>query len=235
MKTYSYIRSFAFIALLSFASSTYAVIIVQTVTYDASDYSGSVVTNGFSNNAINPLVVTDDFTPFDPALGTLNSVTLGLSLAFQIDWTDPNPSTSPSIGGGVNIVWNRNGPGEANIYGTGGGNGTGPSASGSLAMSMNTVGTTPGNFNFDLSNFSSPYTLSIVGVSMTVGGSNGATVDYQLTSGSLSVTYDYTAAVPEPATYAALAGLSALGLALLRKRARRPSPSLRCSNNGSKR
>jgi len=55
---------------------------------------------------------------------------------------------------------------------------------------------------------------------MTVGGSNGATVAYQLASGSLSMTYDY-AAVPEPAGYAACAGFVALGLAFLRRRGHR--------------
>jgi len=53
-----------------------------------------------------------------------------------------------------------------------------------------------------------------------VGGSNGATIDYELASGSLSVTYDFTA-VPEPASYAACAVIGALGFALVRPRGRR--------------
>jgi hypothetical protein len=225
----------AAIALSGFTSLADATPIVQSVTYDASDYSGSVVTDGFSGNPIADLAVTDTFAPFDPALGTLDAVTVALSLTFQIDWTDPNPTTSPSIGGGVDIVWDRNDPGQETndpgqetIWGTGGGNGTGPSSSGSLTMSMQTTATTPGNptfglsdyFTFDLSDFTSPYTLSIVSDSMTVGGSNGATIDYELASGSLSVTYDFTA-VPEPASHAACAVIGALGLALVSPRSRR--------------
>jgi hypothetical protein len=210
----------AAIALSGFTSLADATPIVQSVTYDASDYSGSVVTDGFSGNPIADLAVTDTFAPFDPALGTLDAVTVALSLTFQIDWTDPNPTTSPSIGGGVDIVWEGNGPGQETIWGTGGGNGTGPSSSGSLTMSMQTTATTPGNFTFDLSDFTSPYTLSIVSDNMTVGGSNGATIDYELASGSLSVTYDVTA-VPEPANYAACAVIGAFGFALVRPRGRR--------------
>jgi hypothetical protein len=210
----------ALVALLAFTSRADAAsLIVQTVTYDSTDYSGSVVTDGFSGNSIADLVLSDSFAPFDPALGTLNAVTVVLSLTFQIDWTDPNPTTSPSISGGVDIVWDVDGPGEEKIWGTGGGNGTGPSSSGSLTMSMQTTATTPGDFDFDLTEFNSPYTLSILSDSMSVGGSNGASVDYELTSGSMSVTYDY-AAIPEPGTSAAFAGLAVLGFALRRRRAR---------------
>jgi len=147
-------------------------------------------------------------------------VTVALSLTFQIDWTDPNPTSSPSISGGVDVVWDVNSPGEQTLFGTGGGNGTGPSSSGSLTMSMQRTVTTPGNLTFDLANFTSPYTLSIVSNDMTVGGSNGATIDYELASGSLSVTYDFTA-VPEPASYAACVVIGAVGLALVRPRGRR--------------
>lgn len=212
----------AAIALSGFTSRAEATLIVQSVTYGPTDYSGSVVTNGFSSNPIANLDVTDTFTPFNPALGTLNTVTMDLSLTFRIEWTDPNPNptTSPSISGGVDVVWDRSGLGERILFGTGGGNGTGPSSSGSLTMSMQRTATTPGNFSFDLSDFTSPYTLSIVSNSMTVGGSNGATVDYQLASGSLSVTYDFVA-VPEPAGSAAWAVIGACGLAVVRLRGRR--------------
>lgn len=208
----------AVIALSGFTSLADATPIVQSVTYDASDYSGSVVTNGFSSNPIADLAVTDSFTPFDPALGTLNAVTIALSLTFQIEWTDPNLTTSPSISGGVAVVWDRGGAGEQTLFSTGGGNGTAPSSSGSLTMSMQRTATTPGNFSIDLSDFTSPYTLSIVSNSMVVGGSDGATVDYQLASGSLSVTYDFDA-VPEPSTSAmALAGIAYGGFSMWRRR-----------------
>jgi len=210
----------AVIALAVFTSRADATQIIEIVTYDASDYSGSIVTNGTGNNPIAFLEVTDAFEPFDPALGTLDAVTVALSLTFQIDWTDPNPTSSPSISGGVDVVWDVNSPGEQTLFGTGGGNGTGPSSSGSLTMSMQRTVTTPGNLTFDLANFTSPYTLSIVSNDMTVGGSNGATIDYELASGSLSVTYDFTA-VPEPASYAACVVIGAVGLALVRPRGRR--------------
>lgn len=214
----SAVLAVAVITLSTFTSRAAAAPITQTVTFNQSDYSGSVVTNGFSNNPIAPLLVTDAFTPFDPTLGTLNAVTVELSLTFGISWTDPNPTTSPSISGSVDVVWDESGPGQQTLFSTGGGNGTGPSPSGSLTMSMQRTATTPGNFAFDLSDFTSPYTLSIVSNDMEVGGSNGATVDYELTSGSLSVIYDFTA-VPEPDSYATFVGIGAIGVMLLRRRA----------------
>lgn len=214
----SAVLAVAVMTLSKFTSHAAATLITETVTYNASDYSGSVVTNGTSNDPIAPLLVTDAFTPFDPTLGTLNAVTVELSLTFGIDWTDPIQTTSPSIGGSVAVVWDESGPGQQTLFSTGGGNGTGPSASGSLTMSMQRSRTTPGDFAFDLSEFTSPYTLSIVSTSMEVGGSSGATVDYELTSGSLSVIYDYRA-VPEPGSYATFVGIGAVGLTLLRRRA----------------
>lgn len=207
------------VALLAFVSPVHGALIVQTATYHASDYSGSVVTNG-SSSLIDRLELTSAFNPFNSALGSLDSATVALSLTFQIDWTDPNPSSSPSISGGTNIYWDWEGAGESAIWGTGGGNGTSPSSTGSLTMSMSTSAVTPGGLGLVLADFNNPYTLSLVGDSMQVGGSNGATVDYQLKSGSLSVTYDYTA-IPEPASYTVWVGFLAFSLFFVGRRRNR--------------
>lgn len=205
------------VALSAFVSPMYGALIVQTATYHASDYSGSVVTNG-SSSLIDRLELTSAFNPFNSALGSLDSATVALSLTFQIDWTDPNPSSSPLISGGVDIYWDWEDSGESAIWGTGGGNGTGPSSTGSLTMSMSTSAATPGGLV--LADFNNPYTLSLVSDGMQVGGSNGATVDYQLKSGSLSVTYDYTA-IPEPASYTAWVGLLVFSLFFVGRRRNR--------------
>lgn len=208
------------VALSAFVSPMYGALIVQTATYHASDYSGSVMTNGYSDNPIDRLELTSAFNPFNSALGSLDSATVALSLTFQIDWTDPNPSSSPSISGGVDIYWDWEGSGESAIWGTGGGNGTGPSSTGSLTMSMSTSAVTPGSLGLVLADFDNPYTLSLVSDGMQVGGSNGATVDYLLKSGSLSVTYDYTA-IPEPASYTAWVGFLAFSLFFVGRRRNR--------------
>lgn len=223
MKSFSSLKfavlSGGLVALSAFVSPMYGALIVQTATYHASDYSGSVVTSG-SSSLIDRLELTSAFNPFNSALGSLDSATVALSLTFQIDWTDPNPSSSPSISGGVDIYWDWEGSGESAIWGTGGGNGTGPSSTGSLTMSMSTSAVTPGSSGLVLADFDNPYTLSLVSDGMQVGGSNGATVDYQLKSGSLSVTYDYTA-IPEPASYTAWVGLLAFSLFFVGRRRNR--------------
>lgn len=49
------------VALSAFVSPMYGALIVQTATYHASDYSGSVVTNGSSGNLIDRLELTSAF------------------------------------------------------------------------------------------------------------------------------------------------------------------------------
>lgn len=185
---------------------------VQSETFDSSDFSFS-----FSGVTSTNYGATFSFNvdQFNPSLGTLDGVSVSYSFVVDTQVTLGSTSGGATFSGGGSFVWDAN-----SFYGTGGGAGNGGGPFSTITLSYNISGTvTPGGDNgltLDMVKGTGTSVLSFQpGFSVSVP--DGASASGALTSGSLSITYDYTpVAVPEPATLG-LATLAA-GLVLLRFR-----------------
>lgn len=203
------------------AASLSAQTSVQTVTFDQSTTftaaSGSV-------QLVDSSFFTGSFNPFNSALGTLDS--------FEIEWTLANTGTGNFGASGGSISESVSGQLTLNgsIYHAGvlGANGTGGGPNGTIALSapigetdtflVSGAGTDYAAAYLTAVTGTDPFTLAFTAPVNFSISSGTATFD-AATSGSVKLTYHYTAAaVPEPATYAAIAGLLVLGLALWHRR-----------------
>lgn len=188
-----------------------------TITYTASATPGTVSPSGASFT-----LPTLSVTQFNLALGTLNSITISADYNFRVT------AIAGPLGGNATFAYS----GRETVGGF---------TNGALSVSCNnsTGGSANQDFSFDVNCARTAVTL-VPGVSVnpamgtavtgtgtvqvglnnvfqTPFGGPGTTVSTALTSGSVTLTYDYTPSVPEPGTLL-LAGLGAGALALRRLR-----------------
>jgi hypothetical protein len=207
---------FILIALVMFgAVGLRAQSVVQTVNFSESATFTAVTS---SVQLVDSSFFTGTFDPFDDSLGTLTGYVIQWDLTNTASGTHGG-SMSMSISGSLTLNGSVYQGGVVASQSIGGP----PGASFSFSRPVDETHTflvseadtgdelaylsaVTGNDTFTLA-----YTAPI---NFTPGGSS--TFD-AATSGSVTLTYNYTA-VPEPSTYAALAGLAVLGLAGLRRR-----------------
>ena len=155
---------------------------------------------------------------FDPSLGTLNSITIEVTINFLISG---ETTTGGSVSTDFSGDYYANGSAiDAGVVAGASGNGTGgppgvfPSVPFTL-LTSNTLNPTDHSAYFTRATGTGTYDLSYEGnVNFNIAGASTGNLD--ITGGSVSVIYDYTS-VPEPS--AALFGILALsGVALRRRR-----------------
>lgn len=193
--------------------------VVQTVNFSESDTFTAVTS---SVQLVDSSFFIGTFDPFDDSLGTLTS--------YVIEWNLTNTGTGSFGGSGgslsVSVVGSLTLNGNNYDNGVTGGNGTGggPSQPFSVSASIertNTFLVSEADTEDELT-----YLTAVTGANtFTLGytapvnfsiGFGSATFDAS-TSGSVTLTYNYTA-VPEPSTYAAIIGALALGFVTWRRR-----------------
>ncbi len=189
----------------------------------------SFTTSGAFSGAGNHNVIPDGlfdatFQPFDSSLGALESFTIAWTLNVTWDFT-LGEGDNHSVGGTAYAYFN------GVIYDAAGG-GSGYSLPGTGTRSFNAnksrtydLASISGTTALDLLSivtgdepFHATYTDTIVGEF-----TGNPFIDLTATAG-VTLTYSYApSAIPEPSTYAALAGLMALGVALVRRRVKNPA------------
>lgn len=191
--------------LLGAATLLPAQTITQRKDYGAADFDPPAAASAASFSQ----TFSFTFDRFDPSLGLLSSVTVNYSFTFGgTVFTGPNAASgSFTVGGPITL----DGVVKTGV-GTGGGNGGPPNATQSLS------GTVSGEAGTAGSNLITGESLTGLGqttlaweMSGSLSASNGSIVDLALTAGSFEVVYNYApSAIPEPSTWAAIAGAAAL-------------------------
>ena len=208
------------LALLACATSLRAQTVEQIVIFNHSkDYTVASDSVQFVDSSF----FVGTFDPFDSSLGTLDS--------FVIEWTLANTATGNLVAGGsvsISVVGHFRLNDILYHPAVSGNSGTGGPAGGLLNLSAPIAETD----HFAASEAGTTYDSALL---TAVTGSEAFTVSYDApinfsfpfgssatftaaTIGSVKVTYHYTAAIPEPSTYAALVGLAAFGLTMWRRR-----------------
>lgn len=179
--------------------------VIQTLTFGPEDFSVSA-----SATTEHAPTFSGTINPFDATLGTLESVTLAFSFTFTSSTTVGPSGGGAGMNGSSTIYWN-----DIVLGGTGNGTGGGAGPFGTVVLTLTLADNAPvQNLTLAEAVGTEPIDFIYAG-SLTVS----ANTSLQLDSGTLQLTYAYApAAIPEPSTYAALAGLTALGLALRRRR-----------------
>lgn len=180
--------------------------IVQSFSFGPPDFTDSGQTN-FSHS------FSGTVNQFDPALGTLTGITLDFSFTFSGSVTIGAAPGGGGLSTGGSVTWNGD-----TIDGAGGGSGGG-GGPGSVVNLQSTVSflRSPAGLDFSMATGTGTALLSYdAGVSLSFPGDTTINT-FQLDAGSMTLTYAY-AAVPEPSTYAALAGFAALGVVIARRR-----------------
>lgn len=153
------------------------------------------------------------FDRFNPALGTLNSV----SVAYHFNFSG-STTNGPSGGGGSASAAGPFHLDSVEVFsaGNGGGGGGGPFATINYGFSV------AGNLGAPGVGVIGPEGVTGVGATAldwSVEGSFSGNT-FQLDEGGFTVTYAYTSAVPEPSTAVALAGIGILTGTVCRRRRR---------------
>jgi hypothetical protein len=185
--------------------------IVQNFTFGPSALTSTGATSVANsyNNTINQ---------FNPALGTLDNVTLSFSFSYSGSVTNGAAGGGGGAVGSGAFAWNGAFIDSLGNPGTSGSGG--PFQSYNLSGTVTYAEQTLPGFNYATALGTGTANLAY-GTSVSVNGlPSGATVNaFNLTGGTLALTYYYTAAaIPEPGTYALLAGLAGLGVVVWRRR-----------------
>lgn len=208
-------------AALAFANLASAETIVYSETFDSTDFSVSFPSGGNSYTPTFSLPIDQ----FDPALGTLDSITFAYTFTFHVE---ANTGVS---GGGLTVSVGGDfylSDGGGAFYNSGGGNGSGggPGTNLSFDVVVGPESGAPGNLgasgyvDFYLKGTESRIISWEPTITLSPSGTTTGT--FELTSGTLSLTYNYTpAAIPEPSAFATLAGLAALACAGAQRSRRR--------------
>jgi|GEM_PF-5838791 hypothetical protein len=208
------------VALIAASHAASAATITYSQDFDSSDFSSISIPNPETTHTSIFSLVIDQF---DPALGTLNSVTLAFEFTFRFVGNTGPDGGSFGFGGGGNFYISGL---DDSIYGYGGGTGNGGAPDTDLDFGF-IIGQEAGSYGqFSNPGFVDAFLLGtgsrtisfVVPITLSVGELGTTTGVIDMTSGSMSLTYDYTPAeIPESSTFAALAGLGALGCASLRR------------------
>lgn len=210
-------RLLAASAALVLANVASAATLTYSETFDSTDFSVSFPAGGNSYTPVFSLLINQ----FDPALGTLDSVTFTYAFTFH------GIGNTGAEGGGLSAgaygsFFLSDVSGSFYSYGNGNGTGGAPNSNINLYVS---VGQSGAIGSLSSSTYVDTYlkgtesrTLSWE-PTVSVSPDGTATGTFELSSGTLSLTYNYTpAAIPEPSAFAALAGLAVLTCAAARRR-----------------
>lgn len=191
--------------------------VIESVSFDSSDFSGSFTTSEPSL----PLTpqFAGNFTGFDSSLGTLESIELSISFDFVATLTLGDSGGSGGFSGGGSVYWQYGTPEAFSAYGTGGGVGNGGPPFSVISLNFSMISATTGSGLGFEEVADQAYTLTFI-PSLSLGKPSDGTATYALDSGTIQITYTYSA-IPEPASAAVLVGLGALGLVGHRLRRRR--------------
>lgn len=206
----------AALALVNVAS---AAAIAFSETFDSTDFSVSFPAGGTSYTPVFSLPIEQ----FDPALGTLDSIAFAYVFTFHIDANTGASGGGLTASGGGDFLLSDGG---GAFYNQGSGNGSGSGPNTNLSFDV-TVGPESGALgNLGASGYVDFYlkgTESRIiswAPSFTLSPGETVTGTFELTSGTLSLTYNYTP-IPEPSAFAAIAGLAVLAGAGARRPRRR--------------
>lgn len=207
--------------VLTAAAGLQAATVVQTVDFDYSD--SYVLPAGDSVEHVDATFFSGSFLPFNSSLGTLESITISWDVANTISGNTNASGNAPQASFGSSLFVN-----EISYAGTGGGNSTGGAPGTPFSIQADIADTT----TLQVSDFGSTYDPAILAAitggspydvrypsAITLLNSSGNDMVFDVaTLGTVTVTYNYAAVVPEPASCAALFGLVALGLVASRRR-----------------
>lgn len=208
---------------LSAVAGLQAATVVQTVEFDYSD--SYVLPAGESVSHVDATFFSGSFLPFSASLGTLESITISWVVENTVSGNTNASGNTPQLSFGSSLYVNA-----SSYSGMGGGGSTGGPPGTPFSMPANTSNTT----TLQVADFGGSYDPAILAA---ITGVDSYDVSYPsaitlanlsahdmafdvVTSGTVTVTYNY-AAVPEPASCAALVGLVALGFVASRRRGQR--------------
>lgn len=199
------------------AAASPAATIFQSASFGPEDFSESFASMGETGQLTFTPSLADTFDSFNPALGELTAATFTFSFIFNVSNVSGEAEGWLTVAGGGGFTW-----GETMLYGTGvsGGESTPvPLETIDFNASINGTLTATDPMQLALLMGSGTETFGFNPTLVLNGSSPGLAGDFTLTSGTLTMTFDYTGtAIPEPAAFATLAGLAGLGLATLRRR-----------------
>lgn len=181
----------------------------QTFTFGSADFSEARGTTA----SFSP-VFSATAQRFDAGLGQLEQVTLNYSFTFAgTKYNDANPGGF-GVSASATLTWDGATVGSSSM---GSGGGGGPFAELPFSLTLSDASSGPATFN--LEDVLGPGTASLNFSAQVVPPADASVY---LDSGTLTLTYAYASAIPEPSAYTALFGLGALAGAVAWRASRRP-------------
>lgn len=194
-----------------------AATLFQSATFGPANFSESFASMGETGQLTFTPALAGTFDAFDPALGELTAATFTFSFTFNVSNVSGDADGWVTVAGGGGFRW-----GDSMLYGTGvsGGDNTPvPLETIDFDAAINGTLTTTDPMQLAALMGSGTETFGFYPTLVLNGSSPNLAGEFTLTSGTLTMTFDYTGAViPEPAAFATLAGMAGLGLAMLRRR-----------------